>query len=272
MSAGGSEAGSAHSGQAHDTAHGASHDPDHPAATHDAVHVQLPTAAGPMPAYTVRPGTIASAAVIVLQEAYGVNMHIQDVCHRFAAKGFLAVAPHLYHRTGDPDLAYDDFPAVGPHMQALSRDDLVDDLDATLAWLDDQGFGLGRVGIVGFCLGGSIALFAAVTYPLGAAVTFYGGGVVRGRFGFPPLMELAPGLATPWLGLYGDKDQNIPPEQVEALRAAAKRAGVPTEIVRYPDAGHGFHCDARAVAYSAAAAPDAWARTVSWLRRYLPGP
>ena len=180
-----------------------------------------------MPAYTVRPGAIAGAAVIVLQEAYGVNAHIQDVCHRFAAKGFLAVAPHLYHRTGDPDLAYDDFPAVGPHMQALSRDDLVDDLDATLAWLDDQGFGLGRVGVVGFCMGGSIALFAAVTYPLGAAVTFYGGGVTRGRFGFPPLIELAPGLASPWLGLYGDNDKNIPAEQVEALRAAAKRAGVP---------------------------------------------
>ena len=126
--------------------------------------------------------------------------------------------------------------------------------------------------IVGFCMGGSIALFAAVAYPLGAAVTFYGGGVAEGRFGFPSLIELASGLTTPWLGLYGDKDQGIPSDQVEALRTAAGRSGVPSEIVRYPDAGHGFHCDARPAAYSPVAARDAWARAVSWLRLHLPEP
>lgn len=245
---------------------------DDAAAAHEAGSVRLPTPAGQMPAYTVRPGAVATAAVIVMQEAYGVNAHIQDVCHRFAAKGFLVVAPHLFHRTGDPDLSYDDLPAVRPHMQALSRDNLTDDLDATLGWLEDQGFAPGHVGIVGFCMGGSVALFAAVTYPLGAAVTFYGGGVAEGRFGFPPLIELASNLTSPWLGLYGDRDQSIQPEQVEALRTAARRSRVPTEIVRYPDAGHGFHCDARPAAYAAAAAHDAWARTIAWLRRYLPGP
>lgn len=242
------------------------------AGTLNARTVRVGTAAGLMPAYAARPDAHATAAVIVVQEAFGVNAHIQDVCRRVAAEGYLAVAPHLFYRTGDPDLAYDDFPAVGPQMQALSRGNIEDDLDATLGWLDDQGFAPGRVGIVGFCMGGSIALFAAVAYPLGAAVTFYGGGVAEGRFGFPSLIELASGLTTPWLGLYGDKDQGIPSDQVEALRTAAGRSGVPSEIVRYPDAGHGFHCDARPAAYSPVAARDAWARAVSWLRLHLPEP
>ena len=99
-------------------------------------------------------------------------------------------------------------------------------------------------------------------------MTFYGGGIQEGRFGMPSLIQLAPGLATPWLGLFGDLDQGIPFEEVEALRDAASTAPVPTEVVRYPAAEHGFHCDARP-SYNEAASKDAWQRTLDWFGQYL---
>ncbi|MHB8341157.1 MAG: dienelactone hydrolase family protein, partial [Mycobacteriales bacterium] len=125
------------------------------------------------------------------------------------------------------------------------------------------GFGPQRTCIVGFCMGGTVSFLAAARYQLGAAVTFYGGGVSAGRFGLPSLVDMAPGLKTPWLGLYGDLDQGIPVEQVESLRDAIAKAPVPTEIVRYPEAGHGFHCDARD-SYHQPSAGDAWQRTLDW--------
>ena len=127
-----------------------------------------------------------------------------------------------------------------------------------------------QIGIVGFCMGGSVVFLAAARRSLGAGVTFYGGGVSQGRFGMPPLIELAAELKTPWLGLYGDSDQSIPVDDVEALRAAVAAAPVPTEIVRYPDADHGFHCDARS-SYHEASAKDGWRRTLEWLGSHLAG-
>jgi carboxymethylenebutenolidase len=112
-------------------------------------------------------------------------------------------------------------------------------------------------------MGGSVSFLAAARRPLGAAVTFYGGGVAEGRFGMPALVELAPQLQTPWLGLFGDQDQTIPVDQVEALRIAAASAPVATEIVRYADAEHGFHCDARS-SYHEASAKEAWALALQW--------
>ena len=100
-------------------------------------------------------------------------------------------------------------------------------------------------------MGGTITFATAARLALGAAVTFYGGGVAEGRFGFPPLVELAPSLRTPWLGLYGDLDTGIPVEQVESLRAAVAGAAVDAEIVRYPEAEHGFNCDERASFHAA---------------------
>jgi carboxymethylenebutenolidase len=218
--------------------------------------------------YEDRPQGTARSAVIVVQEAFGITDHIQDVCRRFSAAGYLAVAPHLFHRSGDPVIAYDKMQEVIPHVMRLSLEGLEADLDASLAHLASAGFQPKQIAIVGFCMGGSVAFLAAARRPLGAAVTFYGGGVTQGRFGMPPLTELAPQLQAPWLGLYGDRDQTIPLTEVEVLRKAARTAAVPTEIVRYPDADHGFHCDARA-SYHEASAKDAWRRTLEWLQTHL---
>jgi carboxymethylenebutenolidase len=221
-----------------------------------------------LPLYDTEGPLDATKAVVVVQEAFGVNDHIEDVCGRFAAEGFRAVAPHLFHRSGDPVLGYSDFERVMPHMQALNEAGLVSDLGATFDYLSQQGFDSASVGIVGFCMGGTVAFLAAARYKLGAAVTFYGGGVTQGRFGMPSLVEAASELQTPWLGLFGDLDQGIPVEDVETLRGGVRSASVPTEIVRYPDAEHGFHCDARP-SYHRSSALDAWRRTLAWFESHL---
>ena len=103
-----------------------------------------------------------------------------------------------------------------------------------------------QIGIVGFCFGGRVSFLVALRYALGAAVGFYGGGIVTGRFPqFPALVDEVASLQTPWLGLFGDQDASIPVDDVEQLRTALRRRTVDTEIVRYADAGHGFHCDQR---------------------------
>jgi carboxymethylenebutenolidase len=118
-------------------------------------------------------------------------------------------------------------------------------------------------------MGGAVSLFAGTEHALGAAVTFYGGGVREGRFGLPSLIELAPTLKTPWLGAYGDRDSGIAVDDVEALRAAASTASVETEIVRYPDAEHGFNCEDRPAVYNPEAAADAWGRALAFFDAHL---
>lgn len=233
--------------------------------------VQVATTSGGMKLYDARPDGQAKGAVIVIQEAFGVNPHIEDVTRRFAAAGYRAVAPHLFYRSGDPALSYDDREQIWSHMQSLTMDGLLDDVDASEGYLEDAGFDAARIGIVGFCMGGSVTFLAAAKRSLGAAVSFYGGGVAEGRFGMPPLIELAAGLQTPWLGLFGDQDQGIPVEQVEALEKAVTGATVATQVVVYPGAGHGFHCDARPESYHEASAKDAWSRTLAWFGEHLAG-
>ncbi len=110
---------------------------------------------------------------------------------------------------------------------------------------------------------------AATLEPLGAAVSFYGGGVAEGRFGLPSLIDQATNLQTPWLGLYGDLDQGIPALDVERLREAVAAAPPPTEIIRYPDADHGFNCNDRPAVYNPVAAAQAWGAMLEWFDRYL---
>lgn len=217
---------------------------------------------------TVAEPASATGGVVVVQEAFGVTSYIEDVCSRLAATGRLAVGPHLFHRQGDPVFDYDgDLSPVKALMGQLTGDGIAADVDAALEHVAGRGVEPAHTAILGFCMGGSVAMVTATRRALGAAVTFYGGGVREGRFGFPPLVEAAPALRSPWLGLYGDLDGGIPVSDVEALRAAAARSAVPTEVVRYPEAGHGFHCHDRS-AYHARSAADAWERALRWLERH----
>jgi carboxymethylenebutenolidase len=232
--------------------------------------VEVDTPDGPMPLYEAIPDGDAKGAVVVIQEVFGVNGHIQDVTRRFADAGYHAVAPHIFHRTGSPELGYDDFNQVMPHMAALDDDKILADVDAALTYLSEQGWGAAQTGLVGFCFGGRIAFLVGTARPLGAVVGFYGGGIVNARFPqFPALIERAPHMKAAYLGLFGDQDQSIPVEDVERVRTELANTPVPHEVVRYPDAGHGFHCDMRPDHYHEASAKEAWAKTLSWFGQHL---
>jgi carboxymethylenebutenolidase len=232
-------------------------------------HPILTTPDGPMPAYAASPGGEARGGILVVQEAFGVTSHIERVADRLADAGWHAVAPAFFHRQGSPVLAYDDLESVMPVMGQLTAEGIMADLVASFDYLEEAGFRAAQTGVVGFCMGGGLTFHAAALRALGAAVTFYGGGVTTGRFGLPALVEQAPSLQTPWLGLFGDLDQGIPVNEVEQLRQAAAESDMVTEIVRYADAQHGFNCDDRPAVFNDAAAADAWARTLAWFDRHL---
>jgi len=231
----------------------------------------IETADGPMRLYEATPAGAARGGVVAIQEAFGVNPHIEDVTRRLAAAGYHAVAPDLFHRGGPGGVAdYGDFETVIKLFGTVAGDDaIVVDVNAALDYLRRAGFADTSIGIVGFCFGGRASFLTALRSTIGAAVGFYGGGIVTGRFPqFPTLIDEAATLRTPWLGLFGDLDGSIPVEDVETLRTALVAAPVATEIVRYADAKHGFHCDARDD-YNPDAAADAWARTLDWFAAHL---
>jgi len=229
----------------------------------------IETSDGPMRLYSAAPDGAASRAVIVIQEAFGVNDHIEDVTRRFADAGYQAVAPALFHRSGGGTAPYGEFDKVLPLFEGLTDAAFLTDVGAAIRYLHDQGFADESIGTVGFCMGGRVAFLVALEHKLGAAVGFYGGGIVTGRFPqFPPLIDRAGELQAPWLGLFGDLDASIPVEDVEVIRERLAALKVPSDVVRYADAEHGFHCDARP-SFNANASKDAWERTLAWFAEHL---
>ncbi|AOW95184.1 carboxymethylenebutenolidase [Rhodococcus sp. WMMA185] len=216
------------------------------------------------PVTSITPNGPARGGVVVIQEAFGVTEHITDVCRRFASAGYHAVAPHLFHRSGDPVVAYDDLETAMPLMGKLEATAIDEDVDAAIEVLAAASIAPLDTAIVGFCMGGTVAFHTAVRRELGAAATYYGGGISQGRFGYRSMLEVAADLQTPWLGLFGDRDKGIPVTDVEELRKAAANAAVATEIVRYPDADHGFNCDDRPAVFNPDAAAGAWSHTLEW--------
>ena len=226
--------------------------------------IEVSTPAGKMPAQLARPAAgEAPAAIVVVQEAFGLNAHIQGVARRLAAEGYVTLAPDLYYRGGAGRTAgYDELPRAIEMMGALRDDGIVDDVRAAIAQLRAQpGVRADRIGITGFCMGGRVSYLAACALPgdVAAAVPFYGGGIP---------VERTATLAAPVLAFFGEDDAFIPLPQVERLRAEAARLGKSVEIVVYPKAGHGFFCDERA-SYQAEAAADAWRRMLAFFRQRL---
>jgi carboxymethylenebutenolidase len=235
----------------------------------EVTYVTLDTDDGPMQLYCSLPQGTAARAVIVVHEAVGVNDHMKDVTTRFGKVGYHAVTPELFHRAGGGTAAYGDFEKVALLFEGLTDAAIVMDIAATVAHLHQRGFADESIGIVGFCWGGRVTFLASLEFPLGAAVGFYGGGIVTRRFPrLPSLLERADELKAPWLGLFGDRDAVIPVEDVETLRLRLAEHDVPTEVVRYAAAEHGFHSEARHT-FNAEAATDAWSRTLAWLEQHL---
>jgi carboxymethylenebutenolidase len=214
-------------------------------------------------------------AVIVVQEAFGVNDHIQHVCDRLAREGFHAIAPAFFHREHpNPKLGYGDADVAARtrYMGALRDEQIIDDINQTIKWTQsDQYFRTNgqKVGIIGFCVGGRIAYLGAAACPgLSCAVSYYPGRLMAPFGEGPAPIDLTSKIKIPVMGNFGGKDQNPSPEDVTKLEAAVKAAKVTYDFKSYPEAGHGFNCDERG-SYNKAAADDAWKRTVAWLNKHL---
>jgi carboxymethylenebutenolidase len=252
--------------------------------------VEIPSNGVTLPGYIAMPeGAKKRPVVLVVSEVFGLHEYIRDVCRRLAKAGYVAVAPDLFVRAGDP-APLSDFAEIRKIVETATDAQVMGDLQATLDWLKSNpdvgqgggGFGgrrkfadTGRVGITGFCWGGAVVWMAAAQLPqIKAGVAWYGRlarpkptdflGAENRRW---PL-EVVDRLHAPVLGLYAGEDKGIPVSDVEAMRAALARASKPGELVVYPGAQHGFHADYRQ-SYDKAAAEDGWKRLLDWFHRYL---
>jgi carboxymethylenebutenolidase len=223
-----------------------------------------------MNGFTARPDdTDCHPAILVLQEAFGVNAHIRDVAERFAREGFVTVAPELYHRTAPgATFAYNEFEKVTPHMRALTDEGLSNDLRASCGWLTSNNCVKSEaMASVGYCMGGRVSFLANAVLPLRAAVSYYGGGIAPNPTG-PGLLGRTNSLHAPTLFFWGGKDKHITPEQRRSVVDALGEAGKSFVNVEFSDADHGFFCDQRP-SYHEAAAKQAWALTIEFLRDNL---
>lgn len=231
-----------------------------------------------MPAYVARPtGAGRRPAIIVVNEIFGIHAYIKDVCHRLARAGYVAIAPDYFDRAGDPS-TLTDFAQIRPIVAATPQAQVMADTEGALAWLSRQRFVASRrIGVTGFCWGGTIVWLTCARFAqVRAGVAWYGRLVARkpGEFGYAEgqtsAVEQAGALKAPVLGLYAQNDQGIPLESVEAMRGALAAAGNPTgsQIVVFPATDHGFHADYRPQ-YNAAAAADGWGRMLAWFESGL---
>lgn len=226
-----------------------------------------------MPAYRSAPeGKTGLPVVLVTSEIFGVHEYIADVTRRLARQGYLAIAPELFVRQGDPG-AHGEIARIQSDIIAKVPDaQVMSDLDACVAWAGAQGGDLNRLAITGFCWGGRMAwLYAAHQPRLKAAVAWYG----RLLGAASPLtpqhpMDLSGQYKAPVLGLYGGADAGIPLDSVERMKAALTQgspAARASELVVYPDTPHAFHADYRP-SYRQGPAENGWQRMLDWLRRH----
>ncbi|MBE3604840.1 dienelactone hydrolase family protein [bacterium] len=217
--------------------------------------------AGALRAHVAEPsGGGVHPAVIVVQEWWGLDGHIKDIARRFATEGYFAVAPDLYSRQGnkvtnDPNVA-------GELMSGLAMADGIDDLLSTIGWIKAQkAANPAKIGVIGFCMGGSYAtLLPCVSRDIKAAAPFYGE--------IPPDEKLRE-LNCPIFYAYGENDGWIRRADVDRLAAALKRFGKKGEVKVYAGCSHGFFNDTRKDVYNADAARDAWTRTLKLFEENL---
>jgi carboxymethylenebutenolidase len=206
--------------------------------------------------YLATPEAGKGPGVLVIQEWWGLVPHIKNVCDRFAAEGFTALAPDLYHGKSakEPDEA-------GKLMMALNIAQAEKDLRGAVSYLAVRS-STARLGTVGFCMGGQLALFAATLNPsVGACVNFYGI--------HPNVKPDYARLSGPVLGLFAEKDGFVTPQVARELDASITKAGRQSEIHIYPGVSHAFFNDGRPDVYHPESAADAWKRTLAFFRQHL---
>ncbi|WP_323119864.1 dienelactone hydrolase family protein [Burkholderia alba] len=240
----------------------------------DAGTVEIRSGDASVPAYRAQPdGKTNLPVIIVIHEVFGVHAHIADVCRRFAKLGYLAIAPNLYARQGDPSKYPSIQGLIDGVVSKVPDRQVSEDLDATVDWAGRNGGDLSRLGVTGFCWGGRQTwLFAEHNPHVRAAVAWYGK-VVGDQTEMTPFnpVDHAAQLKAPVLGLYGAKDDSIPQSSLAQMRTrladSDTKAGRESEILVYPDAGHAFFADYRP-SYVKSDADDGWTRALAWFRKY----
>ncbi len=231
---------------------------------------------GAIPAYRAQPETGARfPLIVVVPEIFGVHEHIKDLCRRLAKAGYMAIAPELFARLGDPSKMSDIGKIISDIIEKTPDDQVMKDLDATVEWAQKSGKLDGnRVGITGFCWGGRVTwLYAARGGPGGApkaAVAWYGRiSNATNALQTKSVIDIGSKLKAPVLGLYGGKDAGIPVAHLEMMRKeiAASTPKNASEIVVYADSGHAFNADYRP-SYRKADAEDAWKKMLAWMKKY----
>ena len=225
-----------------------------------------------VPAYAAAPaGKTGLPVVLVVQEIFGVHEYIADTCRRFAKAGYLAIAPQLYARQGDPSQYTEVAKLMADVVSKVPDAQVMADLDGAVQWATANGGDAARVGITGFCWGGRITWLYAAHGPVKAGVAWYGRLVGQpGELTPKHPVDIAPILKAPVLGLYGEKDTGIPLDTIDKMKAALA-SGSPlakaSEFVVYPDAPHAFHADYRP-SYRKEAAEDGWKRALAWFKTH----
>ena len=208
--------------------------------------------------YLALPASGRGPGLVVIQEWWGLVDHIRDVCDRFAREGFVALAPDLYRgeMAGDPD-------AAGRLMMGLEIPRAARDLDAAVQALISQDATQGsKVGAIGFCMGGQLALYAATRNSrIGAVADFYGV--------HPNVTLDLSGLEAPVLGVFAENDEFVSPEVAQKLESDLRAAGKRIQCTIHPNVGHAFFNDARPDVYDAQAAARAWSDSLAFFRAEL---
>lgn len=235
--------------------------------------VTIPVGDFKMPAYRAAPLNRRNAPmVLVVSEIFGVHEYIADVARRLARQGYFAVAPELFVRQGDAQSYGEISKLITEVISKVSDQQVIGDLDATVAWARGQGAGVDRLGITGFCWGGRIVwLYAAHSPLLQAGVAWYGR--LQGDISAnnpKRAIDLAGQLRAPVLGLYGGQDTGIPTASVAAMQEALAQgspAARRSKFVVFPDAPHAFHADYRS-SYRKAAAEEGWQLALQWFKTH----
>jgi carboxymethylenebutenolidase len=238
----------------------------------DAGMAKVAVSGGDMPVYFAKPSGAKNPPVILIcMEIFGLHEWVKDITRRVGHLGALAIAPNYYFRaeTNGVDLTkVDDMKQLMPIVNAVSDTQLFADLDATVAWAKSQGGDTSKLGIMGFCRGGRNVWHYSTHNPnLKAGVAFYGSLIDKSEATPKSSIDLASEVKEPVLGLYGEADTGITPDQVKQMEDALKAAGKTAEFHEYPGAPHGFVADYRP-SYRKDAAEDAWAKMTGWFKKY----
>ncbi|GAA6618249.1 dienelactone hydrolase family protein [Scytonema sp. NUACC26] len=236
-------------------------------------YVKIPNNGLQIDAYLAEPsGEGRFSAIIVVQEIFGVNIHIREVTERFAKEGYVAIAPAIFQRTApgfETGYTPEDIQLGRKYKEQTTASEILSDIQATIAKLKTlPNVNVNAIGSIGFCFGGHIVYLAATLPEIKATASFYGGGITNSTpGGDAPTITRTPDIKGTLYAFFGTQDKGIPQEQTEQIEAELAKYQIPHQIFRYP-AEHGFFCNHRS-SYNAEAAADAWSKVKELFQKEL---